>query len=138
MDFCTPGSCEFLCTCQHGAAAGHPLCIYFWPAAGSSSLTGVCFCERVSEVTTVGIQAFTCSHSILFSQPLRCCQILVQSVTEDVLLNLDPHICSIEAVLWPGYLLGFLTQEYVISESNTQPGTLMKCDMSGSDLSLLR
>lgn len=34
---------------------GHPLCIYFWPAAGSSSLTGVRLCEGVSEVTSVGI-----------------------------------------------------------------------------------
>lgn len=59
---------------------------------------------------------------------------LVQSVTEDVLLNLDPHICSPEAVLF----FFFLTQEFVISESNTQPGTLMKHDMSGSGLSLLR
>lgn len=82
--------------------------------------------------------AFTCSRSILFSQPLQRCHILVQSVTQDVLLNLDPHICSLEAVLWPGFLLGFLTQESVISKSNTQPCTLMKHDTSGSGLSLLR
>lgn len=83
-----------MCTCQHGAATGHLLCIYFWPAAGSSSFTGLC--ERVSEVTIVDIHVFT----ILFSQP--CCHILVESVTEDDLPDLDPHMYSLEAVLWPG------------------------------------
>lgn len=82
--------------------------------------------------------ALTCSPSILFSQPSPCCHIVVQSVAEDVLLNLDRHIWSLEAVLWPRYAFGFLTREFVISESNTQPCTLIKHDMSGSGLSLLR
>lgn len=110
---------------------GHPLCIYFWPAAGSSSLTGVRLCEGVSEVTSV---AFTCSRGILFSQPSPRCYILVQSVTEDVKINLDPYICSSEAVLWPW--LGWLWN--LSSESNIQPCTLMKHHTSGSGLSLLR
>lgn len=75
-----------------------------------------------------------CSRSILFSQPSPHCYILVQSVTEDVLINLDPYICSSEAVLWPGLVrLGNLS-----SELNRQPCTLMKHHTSGSGLSLLR
>lgn len=90
VDFCTVGSCEFMCTCQHGAATGRPLCIYFWPAAGSSSLTGVCLCERVSEVTSVGIHVFT--QYFVFSA-----------------VAVLPHSCSVghwgcSAQPWPTYL----------------------------------
>lgn len=128
MDFCTVGSCECMCTCQHGAATGHPLCIYFWPAAGSSSLTGVCLCECVSEVTSVGIHVFTQDFvfsavaTYLFSQSLRMfCSTLTR-------ISLSSGLDILE----------FLTQESVISESNTQPCTLMKHDTCGSGLSLLR
>lgn len=90
-DFCPEGSCEFMCTCQHGAAPGHPLCIYSWPAAGSSSLTGVCLCERVSEVTSVGTHVFT--QYFVFSA-----------------VAVLPHSCSVgrwgcSAQPWPTYLV---------------------------------
>lgn len=89
-----------MCTCQQQVTMGHPLCIYFWPAAGPSSLSWcVCVrrCERASQwergrrPAAVGMHIF-CS---VFSQPLQdfaTCS--VAAVTEDVPVNLDPHVRS--------------------------------------------
>lgn len=88
-----------MCTCQQQVTMGHPLCIYFWPAAGPSSLSWcVCVCVCVSERASVkgdvgrGGYAHFCA---VFSQPLQdfaTCS--VAAVTEDVPVNLDPHVPS--------------------------------------------
>lgn len=51
---------------------------------------------------------------MLFSQPLLDCHILGQSVTEDVLVNLDPHRCQHLRHCPPaGLIVRALTEEAV-------------------------
>lgn len=86
-------SCAFICTCQQWVTMGHALCIYFWLAAGPSSLN----CLRVTERTLEW--ACTCIYSV-FSAVAGLPHIWSSQVTEDVLLNLDPHVCSSCTVIW--------------------------------------
>ena len=85
-------SCAFKCICQQWVNMGHPLCIYFCPAAGPSSY-GWCVCVSGRETTVVW--ACTCMYAVFAAVAVLP---HTWSVSEDVVVNLDPHVCSLDTV----------------------------------------
>lgn len=88
---------KVMCIYVHMSAASHygSSFVYLFLACSWSFLFElVCACVCVKEDI-----AWVCTFYTVFSQPLQDCHMLGQSVTEDVLVNLDPHVCFSDTVL---------------------------------------
>lgn len=99
-------SCAFICTCQQWVTMGHALCIYFWLAAGPSSLS----CLRVTERTLEW--ACTCIYRVFSAvaglphiwsvKSLRMfCSTLTHMSAPHTLLSGQIHFESLHCFLWP-------------------------------------